>query len=67
MATFQFHPRLPQELHDKILSYIINDETIQVQTTERGKKIIEVTLIYSPTLNSVLSEEEIAKRNEPTS
>lgn len=54
MASLKLHPRLPQELQDKILAYTISDETIEVEIVERGDEVTKVNLFYSPTLKAFI-------------
>ena len=59
MPPLELHPRLPQELREKILTYVVEDEIIGLEYVSNGKIITDINYDYqSSNLKKLMDDED---------
>ena len=59
MGSLELHPKLPQELRDKILAYIVQDEIIGLEVNNTYIVITNIKYKYSRNLRRLMDDEDV--------
>jgi hypothetical protein len=65
MPSLELHPKLPQELRDKILTYVVEDEVIGLEVVRDKVVITDIKYNYSRNLKKLMKDKDIRAQLQP--
>lgn len=59
MPSLELLPKLPQELRDKILTYVVEDEIVGLEFVNQGSTITDIIFKYTEILENLMKDEDM--------